>query len=82
MLVTGRGVAYVRRGHDGAARMRGRPAMMALGQASGMAAALCARDHVAPSSMDVRRLQAQLLVREFDLGDCLSGDLLSSHMRH
>ncbi len=69
MLVTGRGAAYVRRGHDGAAQMRGRPAMMALGQATGMAAALCARDNVTPSSMNVRRLQAQLLARGFDLGD-------------
>lgn len=69
MLVTGRGAAYVRRGHDGAGQMRGRPAMMALGEATGLAAALCARDSIAPSALDVRRLQTQLLARGFDLGD-------------
>ena len=69
MLVTGRGAAYVRRGHDGAGQMRGRPAMMALGQATGLAAALCAKDHVAPAALDVRRLQTQLLAQGFDLGD-------------
>lgn len=65
MLVTGRGAAYVRRGHDGAGQMRGRPAMMALGQATGLAAALCAKDNVLPAALDIRRLQAQLLAQGF-----------------
>jgi hypothetical protein len=67
LLVTGRGSAYLRRGHDPSTRARGN--MMALGQATGMAAALAVNDGVMPRALDIRKLQRALLKENFYLGD-------------
>lgn len=68
LLVTGRGAAYLRRGHDPTG-MRARPSMMVLGQATGTAAALAAREGITPKKLDVRKLQRELLKQGFFLGD-------------
>ena len=68
MLVTGRGAAYIRRGHDGAG-MRIRVCMMALGHAAGIAAALCINEKTSPIRLDIRNLQKKLIEQGFYLGD-------------
>ena len=68
LLVTGRGAAYLRRGHDPTG-MRARPSMMILGQATGTAAALAAKDGVTPRNLDIKRLQKALLQQGLYLGD-------------
>ena len=67
LLVAGRGAAYQRRGHDPGTR--GRPSMMALGQAVGTAAAIAAQANVMPRDVDIRKVQKQLLSEDFFLGD-------------
>jgi hypothetical protein len=49
--------------------IRGQVHGMTLGQAAGVAAALCARNRVAPRSLDVRTLQRALLKQGVYLGD-------------
>ena len=68
MLVTGRGAAYVRRGHDPSG-MRARPSMMTLGQATGIAAALTAKTGVTPKTLDIKTLQRALVNQGLHLGD-------------
>jgi len=68
LLVTGRGAAYIRRGHDPSG-MRCRPTMLLLGQATGLAAALAARAGLQPRHLAPRRLQRALLREGFFLGD-------------
>ncbi|MAG37240.1 MAG: hypothetical protein CL878_13480 [Dehalococcoidia bacterium] len=68
LLVTGRGAAYIRRGHDPTG-MRSRPSIMMLGEATGIAAALAARAGATPKTLDVRQLQQALLRQGFHLGD-------------
>jgi hypothetical protein len=67
LLVTGRGAAFHRRGHDPSTRARGN--MMGLGLAAGIAAALSAQADVIPSELNVRELQRALLAQGFFLGD-------------
>jgi hypothetical protein len=68
LLVTGRGAGYLRRGHDPTG-MRARPSIMALGQATGAAAALAARNGGSTRTLDVKALQRLLLEEGFHLGD-------------
>jgi hypothetical protein len=68
MLVTGRGAAYIRRGHDGTG-MRVRVSVMALGQAAGIAAALCVKEETKPIEIDIKNLQKKLIEQGFYLGD-------------
>jgi hypothetical protein len=68
LLVTGRCAGYLRRGHDPTG-MRARPSIMALGEATGIAAALAARTGGSTRHLDVRTLQAALLRRGFYLGE-------------
>lgn len=68
LLVTGRGAAYIRRGHDPTG-MRARPSIMALGEATGVAAALSTKLGVSPKSLDVTVLQKELLRQGAYLGD-------------
>ena len=49
--------------------MRTRPALMLMGQAAGIAAALSAQNRVTPDQLDVKTLQRTLLERGFYLGD-------------
>jgi hypothetical protein len=67
LLVTGRGAAYLRRGHDPC--FRARPNLMLLGQATGTAAALAAEQSASPRHVDVKALQRKLLGEGFYLGD-------------
>jgi hypothetical protein len=67
LFVTGRGAAFVRRGHDPSFRERSN--MMALGQAVGIAAALCAATGATPRSLDRKALQSALLAAGYYLGD-------------
>jgi hypothetical protein len=67
LLVTGRGAAYLRRGHDPSTRARHN--MMALGQATGIAAALAVAESVSPRALNVKKLQRALLDEGFYLGD-------------
>ena len=68
LLVTGRASSYVRRGHDpGSARARG--ALMLLGEAAGVAAAMSVKEGVQPRDLNVKQLQKELLKRGFPLGD-------------
>jgi len=67
LLVTGRGASYLRRGHDPGTRERSN--MMALGQAAGVAAALCAELGVPPRALDVKRLQRALIEAGYHIGD-------------
>jgi len=67
LLVTGRGMSYLRRGHDPGVRARCN--MMMLGQATGVAAAMCATEGVCPRHLDVRKLQRALLAEGFPFGD-------------
>ena len=69
MMVIGRGASYIQRGHDGAGMMRTRPIMMALGQAAGMAAAMCIKDNKTPMTLDIKRLQMALLKEGFNIGN-------------
>jgi len=68
LLVTGRGAAYLRRGHDPSG-MRARPSMMTLGQATGVAAALAAENDVTPKTLDIKILQKALVSQGLYLGD-------------
>lgn len=68
LLVTGRGAAYLRRGHDPSG-MRARPSMMTLGQATGVAAALAAKSGVTPKKIDIKTLQKILVRQGLYLGD-------------
>jgi ribulose 1,5-bisphosphate synthetase/thiazole synthase len=68
LLVTGRGAAYLRRGHDPTG-MRARPSIMALGQATGTAAAMAARAGGSTRRLDVKALQRELLRQGFYLGE-------------
>ena len=68
LLVTGRGAAYLRRGHDPTG-MRSRPSIMALGEATGIAAALAARPGATPKTLDVQLLQREMLKQDYFLGD-------------
>ncbi len=68
LLVTGRGAAYIRRGHDPTG-MRARPSIMALGEATGIAAALSTKLGVTPKQLDVKTLQRELLRQGAYLGD-------------
>jgi hypothetical protein len=67
LLVTGRGAAFHRRGHDPATRGRGN--MMGLGLAAGIAAALSAKINITPGKLNVRKLQKTLLAEGFFIGD-------------
>jgi len=67
LLVTGRGAAFLRRGHDPSTRARCN--MMTLGQATGMAAALAVRYGVTPRRLEIRTLQRALLAAGFYLGN-------------
>ncbi len=68
LLATGRASSYIRRGHDpGSARARG--ALMLLGEATGVAAAMSVKAGVQPRHLDVKQLQKELLKRGFPLGD-------------
>ncbi len=66
MLVTGRGAAFIRRGHDPSIRNRGN--MFMLGQATGIAAAMAVAAGVMPKKLDVKELQKVLLKKGFFLG--------------
>lgn len=68
LLATGRASAYIRRGHDPGAT-RARPALMQLGQATGVAAAMAVHDNVTPRNLDVKKLQRHLLEQGFYLGE-------------
>jgi hypothetical protein len=68
LLVTGRGAAYIRRGHDPSG-MRHRASMMALGNAVGTAAALTVKECTTPKLLEVNKLQKELLKQSFYLGD-------------
>lgn len=68
LLVTGRGSAYIRRGHDPSG-MRARPSMMVLGCATGTASAVCSRLNATPKTLDIRELQKELLRQGIFLGD-------------
>ena len=68
LLVTGRASAYIRRGHDPGAT-RARPALMQLGEAAGVAAALAVQDGVEPRDLEVKKLQQHLLRQGFYLGE-------------
>ena len=68
LLATGRASGYIRRGHDPGAT-RARPALMQLGEATGVAAALAVQDGVAPRDIDVKKLQRHLLGQGYFLGD-------------
>ena len=67
LLVTGRGAGFLRRGHD--PNTRERTNMMALGQATGIAAALAAANGVTPRELDVKELQRTLIGIGYYLGD-------------
>ena len=67
LLVTGRGASWERRGHDPAFRERSN--MMALGEATGRAAAIAAADDVAPRRIEVHKLQHAMLKSGYYLGD-------------
>ena len=67
LLVTGRGASWERRGHDPAFRERSN--MMALGEATGRAAAIAAADDVNPRNIEVRKLQRAMLKSGYYLGD-------------
>ena len=68
LLVTGRGAAYLRRGHDPTG-MRSRPSIMALGEATGIAAALAATGTSRIQPLEtVERGYAQLVQRLQALG--------------
>jgi hypothetical protein len=67
LLVTGRGASWERRGHDPAFRERSN--MMALGEATGRAAAIAAADDVIPRNIEVRKLQQAMLESGYYLGD-------------
>ena len=66
LLVTGRGAGFLRRGHDPSTRARAN--MLALGEATGIAAGMSARDSVAPRDLDIKKLQRRLLKEGFFLG--------------
>jgi hypothetical protein len=68
LLVTGRGAAYLRRGHDPTG-MRARPSIMVLGEATGIAAALATNMGVTPKTLEVNILQRELLRQGAFLGD-------------
>ena len=68
LLVSGRCAAYLRRGHDPTG-MRARPSIMALGEATGIAAALAARNGGSTRNLDVKALQRALLRQGMYLGD-------------
>ncbi len=68
LLVVGRGVAYIRRGHDPTG-MRARPLVMVLGQAAGVAATLAIESDTTVKGVDRRELQRRLLADGFHLGD-------------
>ena len=68
LLATGRASGYIRRGHDPGAT-RARPALMQLGEAAGVAAAIAVQDNVAPRDLEVKKLQRHLLQQGFYLGD-------------
>jgi len=68
LLVTARGAAFEKRGHDPSG-MRCKPSMMVLGHATGIAAALAVRNNVAPNQLDVKELQRTLAKDGFCLGD-------------
>jgi len=67
LLVTGRGAGFVRRGHDPSTRVRSN--MMALGEATGIAAAMAAGQDVTPRELDVKTLQRRLLGEGYYLGN-------------
>ena len=68
LLATGRASAYIRRGHDPGAT-RARPALMQLGEAAGVAAAMAVQDGIAPRDIEVKKLQRHLLQQGFYLGE-------------
>ena len=68
LLVTGRGSGYIRRGHDPTG-MRARPAIMVLGEASGIAAALAVKQGGTPKTLNVKALQQEMLRQGAFLGD-------------
>lgn len=68
LLVTGRGSGYIRRGHDPTG-MRARPAIMILGEATGIAAALAVKTGGTPRTLDVKALQQEMLQQGAFLGD-------------
>ncbi|MAG34878.1 MAG: hypothetical protein CL878_01290 [Dehalococcoidia bacterium] len=68
LLVSGGGAAYLRRGHDPTG-MRCRPSMMALGEVTGIAAALAVQTGTTPRTLEVPTLQRELLRQGAYLGD-------------
>ena len=66
LLVTGRGAGFLRRGHDPSTRVRSN--MLAFGEATGLAAAMAAKDGVEPRDLDVKKLQRRLLKEGYYLG--------------
>ncbi|MDF2726104.1 MAG: FAD-dependent oxidoreductase, partial [Paenibacillus sp.] len=61
--------------HEAHSAIRVQPIAMAIGQAAGTAAALCATGHVKPRELDVRQVQEALTRQGAVLG--LSGDAVS-----
>ena len=68
LLATGRVASYIRRGHDPGG-FRARPVMMALGEATGIAAAIAVSDDLPPRAIDVKKLQRAMLEQGYVLGD-------------
>ena len=67
LLVSGRGMSFLRRGHDPSVRARCNATM--LGQAAGAAAGLAAKDQVQPRDLDVSKLQRHLHAQGYPYGD-------------
>ena len=65
LLVTGRPISAT---HEAHSSLRIMPICIALGQAAGTAAALCAQEKVAPPQLAAKRLQAVLLAQGANLG--------------
>ena len=68
LLVTGRASSYLRRGHDPGCT-RARAALMELGEAAGVAAAMAVEDGVTPRNLDIKKLQRHLVKQGFNLGN-------------
>jgi hypothetical protein len=72
LLIGGRPISAT---HEAHSAIRVQPIAMAIGQAAGTAAALCATGHVKPRELDVRQVQEALTRQGAVLG--LSGDAVS-----
>ena len=72
LLVAGRCISM---DHDALAALRKVPLCIAMGEAAGTAAALCARTGAAPRKLDISLLQKQLLSQGVLLNDSLTDEL-------